>query len=429
MGFFRGRLDRDSRRSSSSPSGGGGGDGSSGGRCTWPVAFAFFLTCVVGGVLTWRLPDWDAVVGGVLPDLTRYTSAPAALTSGPSSSPTAAPTARPPPFSECADPYDANATCCNGLASSCALRANDAAYAASHNAMSSAEDGFAGPNHLRSLERGLRRGYRALLLDLCDCGSQGLRLCHTLCAAGTRNPEEVLRHVRDFLRSFPREVIVLVFQIGREVTGARPIPVAKLDLVMKTVPGLTELLYDHDAANVTNWPTLGELVEADQRLLLFHHGSNTCTVQDSCPRGLHYYYEHAVDTPFSFRSVRDLETYGGAGDADDVGSCSLSLGRGGDQDFFGVNHFVTRALPDADVARKVNRRDPLEDRIRACEERHPGLRVNFMAVDFWSLGQLPEVVQDLNRRRAAEAAERRNDDGNTTTDSLQERRTRSGTGD
>merc|ERR1712232_585210 len=137
------------------------------------------------------------------------------------------------------------------------------------------------------------------------------------------------RHVRDFLVNFPREVVVLVFQIGREVTGTRPIPVTKLDLIMKTVPGLTDLTYDHDAANVTDWPTLGDLIDANERLLVFHHGSNECSVRNDCPRGLHYYYQHAVDTPFSFRSVRDLETYGdAAATEDDDGSCSLSLGRG-----------------------------------------------------------------------------------------------------
>lgn len=42
--------------------------------------------------------------------------------------------------------------CCNGLESNCRLRVNEVVFAATHNSMSSSQDGFLGPNHRFQLE-------------------------------------------------------------------------------------------------------------------------------------------------------------------------------------------------------------------------------------------------------------------------------------
>ena len=75
--------------------------------------------------------------------------------------------------------------------------------------MSSVDNSSSVPNTLLSMEKSLGAGYRAFLLDLCDCGAAGLRLCHSLCAAGTRDARVVLGNVLHFMNNFPTEVVLL----------------------------------------------------------------------------------------------------------------------------------------------------------------------------------------------------------------------------
>lgn len=68
-----------------------------------------------------------------------------------------------------------------------------------------------------------------------------------------------------------------------------------------------------------------------------------------------------------------------------------------------MNHFAGSALglPKPKNARRLNQRDVLEERIATCTE-HLGMRPNLIAIDFWSIGDLPAVVQEQNRMRALE---------------------------
>jgi hypothetical protein len=63
---------------------------------------------------------------------------------------------------------------------------------------------------------------------------------------------------------------------------------------------------------------------------------------------------------------------------------------------FLINHWVdTPPNPRPSIARVVNRREFLLDRIRRCE-RIRGLRANMISVDFYKEGDLLGVVDQLN---------------------------------
>lgn len=258
-------------------------------------------------------------------------------------------------------------------------------YATSHNAMSAEVNGFNGFNHLLSLEESLEKGYRALMLDVCDCGNE-IKFCHAICNFGTRDPIKVFQNILDFLNKNPQEVILLIFQIGKYGTAPNnPIKLVDLESVMSKVPGFLNMLYTHPLT-ATAWPTLQELIDSNERIILFHHEASNCASND-CPNGFHYYFKHVVETPFDFESELDLKNH--------KESCALDRGKNGENDFYAINNFVTTVIPDQETARSVNRRDFLTEHFTQCEDL-TGMRVNLITVDFWSVGTLPQIIQENN---------------------------------
>ena len=123
---------------------------------------------------------------------------------------------------------------------------------------------------------------------------------------------------------------------------------------------------------------------------MFHYnGPNDCS-NGQCPPGLHYWFDYAAETEFSFGEISDLE--------DTETSCQITRGGGSTMDFFGVNAFTTP--PSQTDAKTVNLQSFLENRIDACSSDR-GIDVNLVTVDFWSIGDLPEVVQSRNKALVA----------------------------
>jgi hypothetical protein len=102
-------------------------------------------------------------------------------------------------------------------------------------------------------------------------------------------------------------------------------------------------------------------------------------------------YEQLVqETPFTFKSVAAL-----TGQATLAATCRANRGPA-DAPLLLVNHWVnTDPAPRPSNAAAVNAFDPLLRRARACE-RARGRRVNLLAVDFYTRGELFRVVDALN---------------------------------
>lgn len=144
---------------------------------------------------------------------------------------------------------------CNGVSSNCNRRVNEVMFATLHNAMSSEEDGFYGPNHALRLEKALDAGYRGLMIESCDCGVSGLQLCNSLCFSGTRDPVGVLNSTVDFLVRNPNEVIIMVIKVDDESLYRM------FDLVFTAVDALRSLMYSHDGGK---WPVLNDLIDRNE---------------------------------------------------------------------------------------------------------------------------------------------------------------------
>jgi mannose/fructose-specific phosphotransferase system component IIA len=118
---------------------------------------------------------------------------------------------------------------------------------------------------------------------------------------------------------------------------------------------------------------------------------------------LHTFHWYAVETSYSVKGANNLLSHNQ--------SCEIVAGWNATMKFLLINHFAGSALglPKLRNARRLNQRDVLEERITTCT-KHLGMRPNLIAVDFWSVGDLPAVVQEQNRVRALERAALGGDD-------------------
>ncbi|WP_395575186.1 hypothetical protein [Streptomyces sp. BK79] len=295
---------------------------------------------------------------------------------------------------------------CQGSAELCDARYDEIAQLASHNAMATTADRFIGPLQDPDIVGQLDAGVRVLLLDThrwerpdevaarLDASDfapalrrrltgilervnpphPGLWLCHSVCGAGALELAPTLRQIGDWLRANPTEVVTLILQDG---VGA----VESQGAFERA--GLSDLLYAPDADPDRPWPKLADMIDSGRRLVVFAEKA------DGPAPWYRNFYRYGMETPFAFRSPDEM-------------SCLPNRG-GTDKRLFLLNHFVTAGGGRRLDAGLVNSRQRVLERAHACEQRR-GRPVNFVAVDYATIGDALGAVDELN-------AERRRDDG------------------
>jgi hypothetical protein len=294
---------------------------------------------------------------------------------------------------------------CNGAAELCAKPFDEVVLPGTHNSMSALELGWGIPNQFFSIPSQLRAGIRGFLIDTHygkrgpngtvenvkfedRADSDGMYLCHELCLLGASELIPELSKVRDYLAANPNEVILFINQAG--VT-----PEDFADAV--TDSGLDDYLY---TGSTPEWPTLGEMIEGNQRVVMFSEG-NTGTVP-----WYHDAYGGAMqETPYNFRKNGDTsiqQAIDRLTKPENLNeSCAPNRG-GTDGSLFLMNHWVNGTLdnsnpvaPDPEVAKILNAKDVLVNRARACQQRR-GILPTLIAVDDFGAGDLLGAVRELN---------------------------------
>lgn len=292
---------------------------------------------------------------------------------------------------------------CQGSARLCDRPYDEVAYLTSHNAMSTTVDRFIGPLQDPAITTQLDDGVRALQIDTYRwerpdeitarldgsdfTGEQrtliaaavnkvnpprdGLWLCHAVCRAGAVELVPTLRTIGDWMNDHPTDVLTLIVQdaITAEDT-AEAIDQA----------GLTDLVHTPDPDPAEPWPTLGEMIDDGRRLVVFAEQA------DGPQAWYRNFYRYGMETPFSFRSPDEM-------------SCTPHRGGTGKRLFL-LNHFITDAGGSRLDAGKVNARRYVLDRVQDCE-RERGRPVNFIAVDYTTIGDARGAVDTLNAGRQA----------------------------
>jgi hypothetical protein len=266
---------------------------------------------------------------------------------------------------------------CNGLESSCYMRANELLYASIHNA-NHHEDPF--PSHQAELEGAINAGYRGLFMDICKCNGQ-VTFCHGDCSYGRRDPIAVFKWINEFLDYNPRDLIIFNFEFS---TGD-PLP-SELWNVMSQVSGFTSKVYQKSG----QWPTLKTILDSQKQIIVFQHNA---PYEASPPPLIYDFFAYAMGTNWSFNSVSKL--------SDSEDSCSIRRGPNGSADFYSVNTWVTNflGLPSPSSATTVNEYSYLKQRIADCASVMNSWP-NFVTIDFWQRGDLVKVTLEENAWRS-----------------------------
>ena len=303
---------------------------------------------------------------------------------------------------------------CNGMRELCGRRVNNVLFPGTHNAMSAADvPGWALTNQRRSIPRQLKDGIRLFLLDphygrkgqsgrvLTDFAGEGrdrnkvareldapalaaarrlgpsltrgrpgprdIWLCHTLCELGATRFTDTLKDMRRFLAREPQNVVVLFLEnyvTDEDMAEAfRETGTADMALALDRGEPL---------------PTLGEMIRADKRLLVF-----TENRAEGVP-WLNYGFEWVQDTPLKAERPQDL-------------NCRPSRGTE-DSPILMLNHWIDRFPPPLSGNRQILRERFLTRQISRCE-RQRQMPASFVAADYYDQGALVNVARRINRER------------------------------
>ncbi len=300
---------------------------------------------------------------------------------------------------------------CNGSADLCGRPLDQVSFAGAHNAMSAADvPGWMFPQHERGLASQLADGVRAFLIDVHygrpvaglvktdldaettsrakleeavgkegvdaamrirdrfagqETGPSGLYLCHGFCELGAQPLGPWLTTLYEFLAQHPDEVVLLVVEDY----------VTPQDLAAEfDRAGLSDLVYR--GSGRAPWPTLQELVDTRQRVVVFTESGRPGVPWMLGVTGV------VQETPYKFKAPGEF-------------SCAPHRG-GTDGSLFLINNWIdTTPTPKPSNAAIVNAYDALLARARRCEAER-GLRPTIVAVDFYRTGDVVRVVGALN---------------------------------
>jgi hypothetical protein len=301
---------------------------------------------------------------------------------------------------------------CNGAQELCARRLDAIAIPATHNSMSSPQDGFLLPNQDSGIPAQLRGGVRGLLIDMhlgvrtsrgvytvleeggksrakieqtigpaathtalrlrqrigySGGGDERVYLCHGFCELGALDAVTALTQIRDYLLLNPGAVLVI--SIEDQVA-----PALVADAFRRS--GLLDYVWRGPVRPV---PTLGEMVDRDARVLVFGEEETG---------GVPWYHQqftYVRDTPYDLPSAKAV-----------LGPPGCRVNRGTSASpFLLINQFVAGDPPLPRPARIVNRRDAILAHARECRRSLGGLP-GLIAVDFWQQGDVVGAAHELN---------------------------------
>lgn len=258
-----------------------------------------------------------------------------------------------------ADPGQAD---CNGDPRFCARPYDQVAVVGTHNSMSSAEDDWLGPNQNLNTLSQLELGVRALNLDVYEEEGE-LLTCHGYCSLGSRPLDEALVELREWLDAHPKQVLSLTFQSAIS---------AEQVAESFQAADLTRLSFARTPEQP--WPTLEQMIQDDTRLVVWtdREGGDPGWYADIS--------QHVWETNYAYKEVEDFD-------------CSFRRGRE-DQSYVILAHFLTDPIASPELAAQANDGAVLRERVAECEAL--GRRPNLILVDFVDLGEVFDVVDEIN---------------------------------
>ena len=264
---------------------------------------------------------------------------------------------------------------CNGSAYLCSKQYNEVAYLTTHNAFNSDEDGLLFPNQSYNIASQLNDGVRGLMIDVYNHFGTPTAY-HSVFMLGTIPLSNIFNDIKTFLDNNPNEVVTIILEcyvtandIENEVNQS----------------GLSSYLYTHN--NSIGWPTLQNMIDNDNRLVIFTDVDDASSSQS----WYHYAWDYAVETHYSVNTINDF-------------TCDFNRGDPVN-DLFIFNHFVTDATLGYGLyneSNDVNANPFFINRALDCQSQTNKFP-NFVTVDYYELGDGLAVIDQLNGLTATSA--------------------------
>lgn len=268
---------------------------------------------------------------------------------------------------------------CNGWAQLCGRPYDRVTYPVAHAAMANSTSFWSYPAQDKNLRAQLDDSIRGLMLEVHD--QEGVpTLCFDDCAEGQAPLGPELSRVAAFLTDNPGEVVTLFID--------NRVPAADIARALDDAE-LAPHLYRGEPRQP--WPTLNELIEREQRLVVF------LADNADAPSGYLSLRDNVRATSDGRRASRDLDcsTVSGSADAPLVllmqtlaAPLANSDGAGGAGGAAGTNP----GRPSAELAGTVNRDPFFSERVALCSDAL-GRAPTFIAVDFYDQSDVIGVTQ------------------------------------
>jgi len=255
---------------------------------------------------------------------------------------------------------------CNGSLNLCSKQYNEVAYLTTHNAFNSDEDGLFFPNQTYNIASQLNDGVRGLMIDVYNHFGTPTAY-HSVFALGTIPLSDIFNDIKIFLDNNPNEIITIILECYVTANDIE-------DEINQS--GLSNYLYAHNSA----WPTLQNMIDYDNRLIIFSDVDDASSSQN----WYHYVWDYAVETHYSVDAINDF-------------TCDFNRGDPMN-DLFIFNHFVTDGTLGYGLyneSNDVNANPFFINRALDCQTQTNKFP-NFVTVDYYELGDGLAVVDQLN---------------------------------
>lgn len=260
---------------------------------------------------------------------------------------------------------------CAGHEELCDRRYDQVSFAASHNSMADSDHGRFGVTQTHDIAQQLEDGIRGFMIDTHPDPIDATRalMCHAACIDNELTLAQGLEIIVDHLKRHRDSIVTIIFE--SYVTD----DVAAHEFEMG---GAMPYVYAH--VHGTPWPTLREMIASNQRLVVF-------TDNDGGDQtGPYPWYmdqwEYAFQNPYAAQTAADF-------------SCTVDRGVAGPNQVFIMNHFLTNPVASIDSAMMVNPYAVLEPHVSQCQTDRAQIP-NFVTVDFYEVGDVVRVVDELN---------------------------------
>jgi len=251
---------------------------------------------------------------------------------------------------------------------------NEVAFPTTHNSFNYlfGPKTFIYPNQRYDIPTQLNDGIRGFMIDIhhyngfnpLKTGSNEVMVFHQYASLGNQSLSSVLDYFNAFLSTHPKEICTIIFDC--DVPDSKEVAA-----VFETHP-VIKYVYHHDSTQA--WPTLQEMVNKNQRLVIISH----------CKSYSDWYLnqnEYCFENDYNNHHYSDYQ-------------CKIIRGDSS-KSIFIFNHFLYGALNRKHKNKKANSYNILMDHAQKCSEALHHIP-NFVTVDWYDKGDLFKVVSDLN---------------------------------